>query len=106
INTCLGGPLGSQTNWTSLAGDGRLLEGTSTLTNPGYSRFSYAFTLPPSPASGIEAQSTTPLGGGAGAGAIMATGAFGEDSTPHDQNWFMDTLVRGRSQLDDSPMIA
>jgi MYXO-CTERM domain-containing protein len=50
INSCAGADVGSSegrvVNWTTLMGDGRLVEGTHTLTNHGYPVFSYGFFEP------------------------------------------------------------
>ncbi len=108
LHDCSGGALHpSADNWTSLVGDGRLLEGTVALTNPGYARFSYGLLMPPTTTLVAEAQATTPVDTGTAA-AIVALGFLdpGEATFPHDQNWFVDVLVRGGSPLDNAPMRA
>jgi hypothetical protein len=100
INRCAGGEPFGETNFSRIDGDGRLLTGSHTLTNHGYTRFSYGQVL-------------ATLGGGTQAtasyaltvGAISAEGGtpcLSEGcETPPTQNWFVNILVRGMSQLDD-----
>ncbi len=101
INRCTGGEPFGETNFTHIDGDDRLLTGSHTLTNHGYARFSYGQVL-------------ATLGGGTQAtassyalamGAVSAEGGtpclYEGCETPPTQNWFINILVRGMSQLED-----
>ena len=102
LNSCAGGlPFGA-VNFNQITGDFRLLNGTHTLTNNGYARFSYGqrpFTL----GGPTQATASTAVGT---VGAISANGGTpcdGEFCGVPTQNWFVNVLVRGNSQLDDAP---
>jgi len=90
-------------DYAQIVGDERLLSGTHTLTNHGYPFRSYG-------------QGALTTGGGTQAlvaNAAVPTAAISANTilqcdgescfNPPTQKWFMDVLVRGRSQLDDAP---
>jgi hypothetical protein len=97
INNCAGASMNNPPlNWTTLTGDGRLLDGTHTLTNPGYSTFSYGFFA--AEESSLDVQATN--------GTTNENGAIGAlpDFTVNSQlfgtvSWFTEVTFQGDSLL-------
>jgi outer membrane protein assembly factor BamB len=104
INVCAGGIPAGNENWTEVAGDGRLLDGTHGLSNAGYTRVSYGVRKIAAEAFSVEfpveAQATNNAGGDVTlSGAVSAMGSFGSGLYAK-QDWFTDVLVRGLSRLE------
>src|SRR3989442_12754315 len=89
ILNCAGARFDGRVNWTNLIGDGRLVDGTISLTNPGYPVATYGL-MPPS--GNVQATNET------GGGGLMARTARGGA-----QHWFVDVPVSGLSRLEPSP---
>ncbi len=105
INRCAGGDPYGTLNYTSVIGDERLLSGTHALTNHGYSVFSYG-QEPETLSGGAQAVAVDYFGSTAISALRYATCGQEICSPPAPQEWFMDVLVRGPSELDDAPMRA
>jgi hypothetical protein len=95
-------------NFNTLTGDDRLLEGSHTLTNHGYSVFSYGQAFGTLSGAMQAFVVDTALEN------IFSVISANEEPScgsefcypPPDQEWSMNVLVRGMSKLDDAPMRA
>lgn len=108
INECASGTPAGFTNFASFFGDRRLIDGFPQLTNHGYATFSYALELGELYGS-MQAwvQSSELQENFSVISTDTTRGCGGEFCPPTpDQEWFMDVLVRGLSELDDAPMRA
>jgi hypothetical protein len=88
ILSCAGAARFGLDNFTNVTGDGRLLEGTLSLVNPGYPVFSYGIV--PRDLRSSAVQAFNELRG------VAITARF-EPGVEH--KWFVDVLVRGLSRL-------
>lgn len=104
INRCAGATLTGADNWSTLFGDGRLIEGSHALGNPGYARASYGLQVANTFDS--EAQAAAAAASGADAAIVASGPTVFEGPVARDQSWFMDVLVAGGARLDDAPMRA
>jgi subtilisin-like proprotein convertase family protein len=96
ILRCAGAVAAGGINWSNLIGDGRLVDGTHALRNPGYPTFTWGLQ-PVSASSAVQALGS-PGTNGAIVAAFLGVGAAGGSAVA--QNWFIGILGRGLSKLD------
>jgi hypothetical protein len=104
MNSCAGGTPFGELNFTQIVGDGRLLSGSHTLTNNGYAVLSYGQS-PGTFGGATQALAFSTTGVTLGAISALAASSCSGEICPvvPSQDWFIDVLVRGMSQLDDAP---
>ncbi len=97
ILRCAGAVSSGGINWSNLVGDGRLLDGSVALRNPGYPTFTWGLQPASKVLSALQAVGS-PGTNGAVVATLISAGPGGAGALA--QNWFIGILGRGLAKLD------